>query len=507
MKINKIYKKYHRLIILGFILLLIAILITSIMTSINSKKKLSADPLNSNVFFLQNKENRYALFNENGKQLTKFIYTSVGNFHNNAVKVRDEAGKMGILNSKGKYISKLGKYETIISYNGLFKVSANDDLYNLINVNNKKIISSKVFDVILPASVDLFIITTEEKGYGVYNYLGEKIYFFKTKIDENIPVPTANQLGNYGSVYFNGETIIFNAKTTKIINKIKDNTHYCLSNISSNEDTMILNSCTNWQEIDNTTYKLLVNGKEKKLDSCDSLSLDNDNLVCSTKNSNHLLNSKYKPIDDELEDMSFQNFKNYAVQKDKNIEFIKNGKVVSKLDGATLADKGYTKKNIYLVYKNGEYQYYDINGKSLFAKTFKRAYAFDSNDLAKVSDGDDYYFINTKGKKVSDFFASSYQSGVYYIVSTDNQKGLIDSKGATILKPQYQNLTIHTHDEEDYAYIKNDNKFEVINLHTNKTILSLDKEIIFNDHYLKVTNASNITYYTYTGKKIYEEEA
>ena len=509
-KVINIVKKYRLLISLIIGLVIVIWLISCLICSINNKSISKKDPEVTSSFFIKNKDNLYALFNEKGKQLTDFIYSIAGDVYNGVARVKTENGDFGIINEKGKYVVKLKKYENIAQFGSLFNVTNEESNY-LLNKKGKKIISKGEYETETLTNVNSFVVVLKGNKYKVINYNGKEIYSFKIdeKTDEKI-IPSGDEYKNYGSVYYNGINIIFNVNTGKIISKIKVDNHYCINGISEDEKIFSLNSCVIWYETnDDVQYKVLVNKKAKDVPKeCNKVSLNNDVLTCTTENGEFLLDDKLKLTDVNLVNTTYKDNNNYAVIKDNKIEFVRNNKVVSKLEKAVLADKGYSKTGIYLVYQDSEYSFYNNKGKKLFDKSFKSAGGFDTNGLARVSeDGDKFYFINTKGKKISDTFNLSYLTKDYYIITIDNKKGIMDSKGNMIIDTKYDDATIKDINGYLYVSLKKDNKYILFDLQIKKEVLSLDYQPVYYDHYLKVTSETDIKYYTYSGKLLYEEKA
>lgn len=506
MMIKNILKNKKSIVNFFISFLTIIILLLVIVNVVKNKNLEKQEPEVTTSFFIKNSDNLYAMFNEKGKKLTDFIYSSVDTIFNGSVRVKTKDGKYGILNEKGKYLVKLEKYDTIYQYGGLFKVKK-DDTNKLVNKKNKKVIKENDFEVETITNVDDFVIVVEKEEYVVMNYNGKKIVSFKINKD-NTDLPTASEIDDYASVYYDGLTYVFNVKTGKILKKIKDDVHYCINSVSEDEKMLSLNSCVSWYEtLDDVKYKLLINKKVKDLpEDCNKITIKDKVLSCTTDEGTYLLDNKYKLTDIVVSDISYKDSKNYARKKDTDVEFIKNGKVVKTLKNAILSDKGYTKDGIYLVYQDNKYTYYDIKGKKLFKKDFVMATSFDEMGLARVSDDEEnYYFINIKGKKVGEDFELSYLSKEHYIVTKDDKKGIMNPKGKMLIDFTYDDIEIKTYNDEYYAEVKKGDEYKVICLKDKKEVLKTSVQPIFYDHYIKVVEEDKTTYYTYTGKKLYEE--
>lgn len=501
-KIKELLKQYRRLIIL---IMLIIIVVGLVVFGVKTVKNLTTKeelPTSSNAFFLTNDEGYYSLFNSDGKQLIDYKFVKANDFYNHVAKVKDKDSSYGIVNDKGKYIVKLGTYDNIYQYGSLFKVE-DDSKYSLLNKSGKKIIKKSDFEVQTFTGINSFIAVSYNNKIIIYNYNGKKIYTF-ARNDKDTSNLSANEIGKYGSVYYNGLTIVFDITSGKIISKIKEDTEYCINEVSEDESIITLNSCTSWyEETKDIKYKIIKNNKLKDLkDNCDKVTLNNDMLICTQDDIRYLLNDKLKKVDINVGDITYQNYKNYAIKKDNNIEFIKNNKKVSTLKDAILADKGYSKKGIYLTYKDNVYTFYNIKGKSLFKKSYKKATSFDKFNLAKVSeDGENYYLINSSGKKVSPEFTTASISNDYYIYNKDNLMGILSNKGKVLIENKYTSINIQSINEHNYAIANNNEEYELIDLDTKKTILKSDTAMILHDSYITTSKDNKINYYNYKGKE------
>lgn len=509
-KINTFINRYRTTIlrVIAILILLILVLFIIKFISMGTNKKI-IDPEVSTSFFIKNKDNKYAMFNEKGKKLTDFIYDSVEGLYNGVAKVKDKDGKVAILNEKGKYVVKPGKYKEITQNGGLFKVEEKENTYSLLNSKGKKIIKSSAFDIKSNSYVyDTTVVLNKDK-YVVYTYNGKKVYSFKVKEnEENQIAPTTSSYKEYTSVFYDGLTIIFNSNTGKILTKIKDDEQYCINNTNEDGSIISLNTCVTWYaSSENTKFKILENGKLKSKDNeCDSVTLNGESLVCTKNEVGHLLDKKWKILNTDLSLMSYKNSNNYAVKVGNDVQILRNGKVVKTIENAILSDKGYTENGYYLVYKDNEYTFYNSKGKELFGKKFKRAITFDSNNLSRVSeDGEKYYFINTKGKKVGEYIDSSYQVKDYYIITKDGKKGIMNKNGKIVINAIYDNVEIKNNNDDYYAFVKKDDEYRLIDLRNKKEVLKTSVTPSFLDHYLKIESDNKTTYYTYSGKKLFEE--
>ena len=246
---------------------------------------------------------------------------------------------------------------------------------------------------------------------------------------------------------------------------------------------------------------------------CNILSVIENTVICSTSTGERFLNisGKKATLGNEINNRTaFIDEDNYVTRNNKTfkLEFYKKGKKVKTMDGS-LPIAGKMQNKMYVIYTGKAYEFYDEDGKKAIKESYKYATAFDKNGLARVSkDGTAYYLINEKGKKVSESYnsISSYQE--YYQVSDkDGLKGIIDKKGKEIVSVNNTNINIKEVRDRYYAIvITKKGKYVLYDLEDNKKIKESKDSITINDHYIKVTSDSKISYYTYKDKLIYEEK-
>lgn len=502
---------------------LAALLVIGLIFFVGSKifgnKKGIEDPSYSTSFFLKNDDGKYALFNADGKKLSDFIYKKADNFFNGYALVINDKDQYGIIKPNGKMAVKFGKYPLIMEYNGLYVVPGSDEefRYTLINPNGKTITKMKKLEISsLSYSVDSIIYVESDKTYDVYNYKGKKLVSFKKVNDDD--KPKTNSDSGYATIYYNGETVVYNAVTGDYIAKIKEkDTHYCVNDASEDGKILTFNSCVGtFEKQDKVKYKVLVNKKEVKVDSkCEKTYLSSDVLVCDTEDDKYILTSKYK-LGTKISSYStaIMDRETFVTKEDDGYSFYKNGKMVKHLTGISSMNTG--KATDYFILKSSNdylYYYYDKDGNKVIDKGFKIAQSFDENGLAIV--GDDYYtyyLIDKKGKKVGDTYYNISRLGETdkYKVSTkdsSNRKyGIINSKGKVVLDIKYYSIDSRLIYEDMYitAKTESDGEYELFNLKDLKKLGSYEDKPTLMDQYYYTTNNDKVEYYTYKGKKFYE---
>ena len=492
------------------ILLIVAIAVIIIIKLTNHKDSYKDKATYSDAFFIKNKTGKYALFNDKGKQLSKFIYDSSNIFVNNSTVVYKEKDGYAILNNKGKEVVPFGKYGYISNYQGLYRVRS-DKGYALIDSEGKVLIDDEDISVDSYGQDYPFAVVETEKEIIVYMYDGTKIYTFEKK--SGAKDATVNHIDNYATVFYNGENIVFNLKTKKLIKSFKNKQHYCVNNATEDGKVLSFNACASWYEsVEDNGYMLLINGKNliditKK---CDNINVDGDVILCSKDNSNYFLNISKKKVEygNKISSrVAYIDDENYVIRNDETykLDFYKNNKKIKSIE-AGLSATGHMNEKLYLLYVDNVYEYYNLEGKKAIDKSYKSASSFDENGLAKVSDdGKTFYLINTKGKKITDEYDYIYLENTYYKVKNSKDKyGVVDKKGKELLSTSYDSINIKLIRDKYYAVLTKNDKYEVYDLEDKKSIITSKDSVSLNDHYIK-TSGSKTSYYTYDAKKIFSE--
>ena len=514
-KEEKVVKKklnIKRLAILLVAVIAIICAFVFIIKKFNKEESYKDKATYSTAFFIKNNKGKYALFNESGKKLTNFIYDSANSFVNNAALVYKEKEGYAVINQKGKDIVSFGDYNYISAYSGLYKVRSEKG-YKIIDSKGKTIIDAEELDISSYGDEYPFSIITANNEVKIISYDAKTIKTFKK--DKAAKTPTVNHVGKIATVFYNGENVVFNAKTKKIIATFKNQNHFCVNNISEDEKILTLNACASWFEsVSEPGHMVIVDGKVNDLSKkCDNLSLYDDTVVCSSSSGDSLIeiSGKTAKIGAKITGRTaFIDSDNYATRDEKSykVVFYKNGKKVKSID-ASISSSGKMQSDLYVLYVDNGYEFYNKEGKRVIKENFKYASAFDKNGLAKVSkDGKSYYLINEKGKKVSNEYSSINNYEEYYQVTNNkNLKGVINKKGDEIVPTKYASVNIKSLRDKYYAVTSTDSgKYFLYDLDNNKLIKETKNIITLNEHYIKVSGDKKTSYYTYKDKLIYEEK-
>ena len=461
-------------------------------------------------FFIQNEEKKYALFNEDGKKLSDFEFTSVGEFIGGATVVKKD-NEYGILNDKGKMVVNFGKYKSISQKNGLFEVSDGEKRY-LLSGSGKKI--TDLDDVSIDTYIgilDYSLLTDyNKKSYNVLNFDGKSIYKFD--IVESASQPKTSFLNGFVSISYNNNVYIIDISSGKKIASYDADVPYCINTVEEDGDVIILNSCEGvFGNMGDTYYRLIKNNKVYDLsDKCNKISYFDENILCTNSTSTYLLNDKLELGADTNSDQ-YKHRNGYAVSTSEGVNFYSSSEeLLTTVPCRGLANYGDTTNDLYVLDTHynrscgtdfGTYEYYTLKGENAFGKSFGSISKFDKNNLAIVSeDKVNYYLMDDKGKKVSGDYSKLSTKGDYYYFSNDSKSGLLDKNGKEILSGDFTSIDV----EKNHVLAQStDGKYHIYNLDIKKEVFVSDTKPVFKNKYMTVTVDGKITYYTYTGKKIY----
>lgn len=473
----------------------------------------------STSFFIKDSNDKYALFSDDGKKLTDFIFTSASDFVNGTSLVKKD-DSYGIINANGKMTVDFGKYTYITDAAGMYKVHGEDYHYYLINGEGKVLYDMENMNLDTFIGADTYSILEDKnsKTYKVLNYEGKAIISFP--INENAKDdPSTNEEDGYISVFYDNKNYILNPVTGKVITSFDSNLHYCVNNVEEDGKIITMNSCVSWFESqDKTYYKFIKDGKLYDLtDKCEIVYYSDGTLLCENDYKKYLLDSNLN-LGVETSGKAYVDNNTYAMAKDgsfNGVDFYNNGSVVKNVECRSLKETGYMKNGLYILgtyhskscgTESGTYEYYKSNGENAFGKSYARAETFDKNGLAKVSDDkENYYLIDTNGKKVSqDYSSISLYSG-YYIVTKNDLKGIIDKEGNVIVDCLYSRIDITEKQNKKYAILTtSDSKYVIYDISKKSEIMTFDSSPSLNTHYISISKDGKNQYYTYNGKMFYE---
>lgn len=445
--------------------------------------------------FVMNSQNKYALYDSTGKNLSKFIYDSYKEVGSSYL-VRSN-GKYGLLANDGKELIKLGKYSKLVKVATMVVAIDKDKKKTLFDQSGKELVKENKNITIKVEELPLVI---NAKKYIVYDYEGKKLLTSKKQI-------------NYVRRYGKSQVLVGYKKTVDLYNTAIDS-----QKITVKVDSDLTLDINGYQtdkgylladQDQGVSYFVDKKGKTTKLPGgLSSLAYDDDNITAYQEGSLVLVdykNNKVIPVNSY-----FQSIDKYVVKNTINVygphQFTYKGKTKEVKDIQVYPTAVYS-EDIFPVYvRDKGYQFYDFKGKKAFAETFLYAQGFSADQRAIVSkDEKKYYLIDNTGKKIG----KSYENIIYidngfYAVYQDGLYSVMDKNGAIVIDEGFLgNCFIQKHKDITYGVFVKNNVSYVYNMKDYKLIFKKTGSLNLNSNGYFVTNDKS-TYYTLKGEKIYK---
>ena len=477
------------------------------------KEEKEIDRSATNAFFIKNEDNKYALFNEDGKKLTDFEFTNVGDFLGGTTIVRKD-DQYGVINDSGKMVINFGEYKSISQSAGLFKATDEDRNEYLLSRSNKKIADLKDASVKTFIGVNEYSILKDEKKYYLLDFDGKKVLEFD-KVEKEEDSPSTSHLKNFVSVYYEGKVYVVNLKNGKEVTNFDSKGNFCINTVEKDGKIIILNSCGGIFGSAGDDYRVIKDNKYYDLsDKCEKIGYSDEELICISGSERKILNDKME-LGLDINSAEYKQKDGYAKDSNNDVIFYdKNGSEITTVKCRDLDSNGKKTEGLYILNTHfnktcgtdfGTYEYYNEKGEKMFDKTFSSAKAFDSNKLAQVSEEKGkVYLIDLKGKKVSEDYSQIMKSDDFYTVTSDSKKGILGKDGKEIVVGEYKNVTINKTSKDFLATLETeDGKYVVYNLSSKKEVMNSSDKVNVQKHYITVTVNGKVEYYTFAGKKFY----
>lgn len=499
-----------------FLFILVFVALFSI-TGCGEKKGAGSENVN-NAFFIKEGSN-YALFNDSGKKLTDFEFTSAGSFVNGAALVKKDDA-IGVINTSGKMVIPFGKYKYVYQESGLYKVTDENSNTYLINSKGNTVadLKDKTLNTYISSKNFVIIFDKTKNEYSFMDVNGKVIFTFAKGSSSD--KPTTSSESNYITVFNGNKNYVVDYENGKKLLEFDADTAYCVNGSSKDGKIIVLNSCVGtFQKQDVVTYKFIKDGKLQDLgNKCSRVAYLYDSLICYENSNPHILDSNYN-VGFDITLVSFIDANHYVKEKDgsfNGVDFYENGNVIKNVECRTVYEKGYNNEGLYILNTyyskpcgttSGTYEYYNAKGENAFGKSFKSAQKFDSNSLARVSeDRTNYYLIDKTGKKVTEDYNTINAYSDNYIVIKNKLYGVLDGTGKQVVEPIYSKVDITKQNGVAYAKLTtSDSKYIIFNINTKKEVATFDSAPSLLTNYITVTVDGKKQYYTYTGKLFYTE--
>ena len=442
-------------------------------------------------------------------------------FFNGVSRVQNENDEYGLISSSGKMLVDFGKYEYISDEEAVYVMrdkDYNSYLYNSAGKLIKKLGEDE--EVLSYVTEDTFALLKSSIEYKVINYNGEEIVSIPIpKNSRSIKEPEGTSNDKYVSIFYNDENYVIDIYKKKIVLTLPDSRYFCVSDINEeNDNEFILNTC--YSDVE-SSYKFVRDGKIVYTKEEGSIEFKGNNVVYNgdknyllDENGNEKININFYII--------YKDYNNYIRQSkgsQNGAELYVNGTLKEKISCNNIQG-GYAKYGVYLLgscqgYGDNDKIYINYDGTRINDKSYKRAYEFDNNGYASVSeDGKKYYLINLKGEKVSDYYSNnSTAEKIYNLKGTDDLYYGTNEDGTTTIF-EINGKKLATGKKTDtvvsngvaYAIMEKDGKYTIRDLRKEKDIVTVDSKPSVYGRYFTTSSNSKKQYYSFVNGKMFYEK-
>lgn len=287
------------IIVIGIIILLLFIVIGFFAIKKISNKFSKSDDISDVTSKFEKAGDKYVLKDEKGNVLLDNIQDYgdlyLEEFCNGTIKVKSPDGKLGIINSKGKFIVGYGKYEHIEQTGCYYTVTNYDEKIKtkILKYDGSVFFEDEKDPYLEKSDIDcavnfcfskkVALFTTKGK-YQLLDSKGNVIKEYNEVKDEEPYVSGLNlddKVDRYITSYYNGSTDIIDTKSSKILKTVKGK-YYIREINKKNEEQFILYK----YDIDTEIRHAIIfnNGKQTfDVEECVLIEFDDDNIMCVRK--------------------------------------------------------------------------------------------------------------------------------------------------------------------------------------------------------------------------------
>ncbi len=495
------------IVFVGILLLLLVVGAFFLLRKESSKNKMQFDKLKeTDSFFIENSNMRYALFHEDGSQLSDFIFKRIGTFYGGVTRVESHDGQSALLKDDGSYLIPFSN-DYIVDYQSLFLVKpSNGGAFKIVNYMGEKIMEENNLAIVPFDDPSLFLIVKEGKDdVTVVNYKGDTLDTLKKG---NYSKSSKVESG-YVTLMDAYKTYLYNVDDGKKILEL-DGT-YCI--FKAEGETVILSSCSSNDTV--RDFRVIQDGKERYNVGkfvCSSLDIMEDgNVVCDSASVDiyHFITNG--TVHDDLIS-GYHNQKTYALKKETGLIFYLDGKENYRIDCATV-DQMIRDGYLVRAYNQGNcagtgtgYAYHSKTGEKL-TDYFYKASNWDDNNLAIVaSDSENYYLLNDSMERVSEVYRILYAANNLYVGMEKNGNYQLIDKKHQVLESGFRGFknTNRGKIKENFVILFYDDKIVIYNSTDGSRIGENHfSNATLQEHYYTIGNA----YYSYkTAKEFYTKQ-
>lgn len=506
-------KKKNPLLFIGIALSVIVIGLL-IYFFIIKKPSDTADPKSklsySNSFFISD-DGKYTLWNRYGARVTQDEYDGKSDFVAGCASVQKE-GQSAIVRENGTLAVDYGRYGEITARGGVYLAKdGNTKLYSVITCDGKILMQGQDLKITSYGN-NGFALIESEASFDLFTWSGKRLTSLAKA--EGVSEPVLDGAEDFGTLYYNGQNFIFDARKSQIIAAF-EGAQYEIDDISEDRSQVLLEGD---DENIQVRHKIIRNGVLYDLTDTDNYGFVNNSYLIGYNDFDAvaLLDNNYKLVKYVGTYLALKDINNYAVLNDEDeenpkAEIVVNNNVVATFDKEPYVASGVLRDDFYVIRNDGKFRFYNLNGTPAFdGKEYAAVWGvFDEYHHVPVADAEDeYYLIDTQGKRLHDgTFKRIYQEkGGYELKSSDDKYGIMTRDGTIASEAKYTSVYYRSSaiDHDIWTGRNSYNDYDVYDLTAGKIILQNANVQSFYAHYFTVTNSDKKTeYYTYDGTLFY----
>ncbi len=537
-------------IIAGIVVVVAALVLVFIFVILPIIEKNSRGSLNTDAKAMVIQEtlsgdSKYAIFDENGKPITDFIYSSATEFANGYSVVSDTAGdKVGIITSGGKMSIDFGTYATINRYGNVFGAVMDNGQRKLIRGNNE-LIAEYSGEINYYDDLEMSVVKVDGK-YRLYDKNGEKKYEFDNE-------PTIEPILKGDKTYWvkaSNHVVIIDTIFNRVVLDQDITRDYDSFSVSSDGKCAILRH-EGQTEDHKRAYGILYRGNFKEVafddylyigsDISDNYAEDTSCYIYSdsrTGVNDYNLHPNFKILDEEFKLVArpysasaigasrsnsyyFLDAKHHIqtiddkTSKRKYIEFYVDGQKVKEVNNHYRVKPIDSEHYAVEYYESNSYKYclFNTSGDELECNTDHGYY---SVDVYGAIPGD-YVFYDKEYNKIADFeniyanlpyFDDETNNGHingYYLLSYNSDKFvfLVDPKtGKELIKRDLYKKIEYQKQYDTYLATRDDDSIDIIDKDFN-VLSTIVGKVTLHQNYVEAKGGSATELYTLNGEKFY----
>lgn len=464
----------------------------------------------SDSFFVSD-NNTYTLWNRFGVRVTEDEYTSKSDFLAGCAAVQKD-GQSAVIRENGTLAVDYGRYGEIAARGGLYYAKdGNTKMYSVITCSGKVLVQGTDIKMQTYGSANGFALVESEKQYDLFTWSGVKLISLAKSEDADDPILGGSN--DFGSLYYNGQNFIFDARTSQMLAAF-EGPKYSIDDVSESRTQILLESD---EEDILVHHKMITNGKVYDLTDTEQYGFVNNEYLIGYNDFEAvaLLDKDYKLAKYVGTYLSLKDLDNYAVLNDEDeekpvAEIYYRGSIVSTFDKDPYVVSGILYDDYYLIRNDGKFRFYNLDGSGVNDKEYISVLSnFNKKHHAIVAEEEGkYYLINTQWKQLNEeAYARIYSDeGGYEVKNSDDKYGILNNEGALVTEVKYTSVYYRSAavDYDIWTGRNAYNDYDVIDVANGKVILEHANVQNFYAHYFTVLNSDKKTeYYTYNGNLIY----